>query len=82
MCKSLVDGLVSIDKDVGIVALMNSVSQEKIVVLMADHANFLKCLQDDVIISGGPPFPRVISPSNMPRKILAVPNLWHDTEGT
>ena len=80
--KSISEGLVGIEKDADIVAMVNAVSQEeKTLVLFVDHTNYLKSLRDDAIINGEAPLPAVIISKKKARKPPAMPILLYDSEG-
>ena len=59
--RAITDGLVSIEKDADILTLTAAAQEHKRICLMIDHTNFLKQLQDDVIINLGPELPPMIS---------------------
>src|SRR5438128_1612428 len=61
------DGLVCIESQADIQAMCTVVREQKTLVLLVDHVNFLRNPLDDVILNGGPPLPPVISSKGVSR---------------
>lgn len=64
--KEIVDGLVCVDTEEVIAAMVNASKECKTLLLIVDEENKIITLYDDVIIDGSP-LPRVITPRKLPR---------------
>ncbi|KAM0888518.1 hypothetical protein ACQ4PT_028298 [Festuca glaucescens] len=69
--KELINGLQCIEYDRDIVDMIRAAEVEKQLVLIVDHTNFLRALRDDVLHTGGPQLPYVISPTKIPTNVTA-----------
>ena len=69
--KDIVDGLVCVDTEEVIAAMVNASKECKTLLLIVDEENKIRTLYDDVILDG-PPLPRVITPRKLPRSAEGI----------